>query len=69
MKNVDLSLVKSERWSESRRIEFRAEFFNFANHPNFALPNARFDAPTNFGIITQTISAERQVQFGLRIEY
>jgi len=68
-KNVDLSFIKSEPWGESRRVEFRAEFFNVSNHPNFALPNATFDATTNFGKITQTISAERQIQFGIRIEY
>jgi len=67
--NIDLSLVKSELWGKNGRIQFRAEFFNIMNHPNFALPNARWDAPTNFGKITQTITAERQIQFGVRLEY
>jgi hypothetical protein len=72
-KNVDLSLLKNFPIGESRRIQFRAEFFNIANHPNFALPNARW-APTvagapNFGRITQTIGTERQIQFGLRLDF
>jgi hypothetical protein len=69
LSNIDFSMSKSENIGEGKKIEFRAEFFNLPNHPNFALPNALFDAPTNFGKITQTISNERQIQFGLRLEY
>jgi hypothetical protein len=73
LKNVDLSLLKTFAITESKRLQFRAEFFNIANHPNFALPNARW-APTaagapNFGRITATIASERQIQFGLRFQY
>lgn len=72
-KSVDISLLKNFAISETRRVQFRAEFFNIANHPNFALPNARWAATVagapNFGRITQTIGSERQIQFGLRLEY
>lgn len=71
--SVDFSLSKNFSISESKRVQFRAEFFNIANHPNFALPNARWAATVagapNFGRITQTIGSERQIQFGLRLEY
>jgi len=34
-------------------LQFRAEFFNLFNHPNFALPQGSFGTPS-FGQITQT---------------
>src|SRR5262249_10855836 len=72
-KNVDLSLAKNFQITEARKAQFRAEFFNLTNHPNFALPNARWAATVagapNFGKITQTIGNERQIQLGLRFEF
>jgi hypothetical protein len=36
-------------------LQFRAEFFNIFNHPNFALPNFFVDpGSTQQGLITQT---------------
>jgi hypothetical protein len=43
LRNLDFSMVKDTnvKWlGESGNIEFRAEFFNILNHPNFGLPNA-----------------------------
>ncbi len=37
-KNVDLVIAKETPITERARIQFRAEFFNLANHPNFAPP-------------------------------
>jgi hypothetical protein len=37
-KNVDLSVAKNFNWGEHFRAQFRAEFFNIFNHPNFANP-------------------------------
>ncbi len=53
--NVDFSFGKSERIFEKTTLQFRAEFFNILNHPNFALPNFFVDpgAPQQ-GLITQT---------------
>jgi hypothetical protein len=36
--NVDFSLAKNWRLGEHLRAQFRAEFFNIFNHPNFANP-------------------------------
>jgi hypothetical protein len=41
LNNVDFSVVKDtavSKLGESGKIEFRAEFFDLFNHPNFALP-------------------------------
>src|SRR3954451_22673493 len=38
--NFDFSVTKRIRFSESRELQFRSEFFNFFNHPQFGLPNS-----------------------------
>ena len=37
-KNLDFSLAKNWHFGERVRAQFRAEFFNILNHPNFANP-------------------------------
>jgi hypothetical protein len=37
-RNVDFSVGKNWHFGEQFRIQFRAEFFNIFNHPNFANP-------------------------------
>jgi hypothetical protein len=37
-RNVDFSALKSFRFGERLSMQFRAEFFNLFNHPNFANP-------------------------------
>jgi hypothetical protein len=68
-KNVDLSLFKSYRLTEDRRIEFRAEFFNAFNHPNFAVPSASLSSIGSFGKISSTIGDPRDVQFALKLYF
>ena len=77
LSNFDLSLVKNnyiKRFSESFNIQFRAEFFNVLNHPNFSPPvvnNTLFGANgaalTTAGLITTTSTSSRQLQFALKI--
>jgi hypothetical protein len=66
---LDLSLFKEFRTSESTHLEFRAEFFNIFNIPNFALPsNVNFSSPA-FGAITSTLdnpNDPREIQFALK---
>jgi hypothetical protein len=38
--NWDFSLVKDTRLGERVKMQFRAEFFNVLNHPQFANPEA-----------------------------
>ncbi len=47
--NVDLSVIKRLRLSESKNIEFRAEFFNLFNHVNFANPISDLNAVFSSG--------------------
>lgn len=39
LNNFDLTLVKNTKISEALSVQFRAEFFNLFNHPNFEAPN------------------------------
>ncbi len=65
-RNIDFSLFKEFPFGEARRVEFRAEFFNLTNTPNFGLPGLNFGAG-NFGVIGGQANAPRQVQFGLKL--
>ena len=62
--NLDASLLKDFRVSESARFQFRAEVFNLANHANFGLPISDLASP-NFGRIL-TASQARLMQFALK---
>ena len=49
-------------------VEFRAEFFNLFNHPQFYLPGSD-DRLSGFGAITQTVNNPRLVQFALKLRF
>jgi hypothetical protein len=61
-------LIKDTHITERSTLQFRAEFFNLPNHPTFATPNSTLGNP-NFGTSTNTATAERQIQFGLRLMF
>jgi hypothetical protein len=63
--NVNLSLLKNITLRERLDLQFRAEFFNLFNHPNFNLPDNFLGSPT-FGHILSAQSP-RHVQFGLKL--
>ena len=74
--NADISLLKDTRINERFKVQFRAEFFNFLNHENFALPNSMLysNAGPNVGTagkITSTApnATPRQIQFGLKLNF
>ena len=43
--NLDWSLFKSFAITESSKVQFRAEFFNLFNTPQFDLPNSTIGNP------------------------
>ena len=51
--NLDTSIVKRIPISERYALDLRADFFNFFNHPNFAVPSTTFNTPA-FGLISGT---------------
>jgi Carboxypeptidase regulatory-like domain/TonB dependent receptor len=66
--NLDMSLLKDWKWGEEKSIQFRAEFFNLFNRPNFALPNNQRGNPA-FGQINSTLTDGRVIQLGLKFTY
>jgi hypothetical protein len=73
--NFDFAMMKNTKVSEKLDIQFRAEFFNATNHPNFRAPEsftlftgtAANPAPNpNVGRILTTANSSRQIQFGLK---
>ena len=67
--NLDFSMFKRFRTSDTTNLEFRGEFFNFLNHPNFANSFATLDFkndPANFARINATRGTARQVQLALK---
>jgi hypothetical protein len=65
IRNIDFSLFKAFKFTESMRLEFRAEFFNFFNTPRFADPGTSFGS-SDFGIITSQSNRPRNGQMGIR---
>ncbi len=65
--DFDASLARTFALTETLRLQFRAEGFNIANHPNFALPVADLNSP-NFGQILSAGSA-RLTQFALKLAF
>jgi hypothetical protein len=66
----DISLIKKTKISERLSLEFRGEFFNLFNRPNFAPPangaGATYGA-SEFGAITSQSGTPRDIQFGLKL--
>ena len=65
---VDMTMTKNTKIRERLNLQFRAEFFNIANSPRFAPPNASF-GNAQFGTINAQSNLPRIVQFGLKLIY
>jgi hypothetical protein len=65
--DIDASITRSFRLAERMRLQFRAESFNVANHPNFGLPVADLNSPS-FGQILSA-GSPRLMQFALKLNY
>jgi hypothetical protein len=82
-KRMDFSTFKNWRLTERFTLQFRAEFFNLFNHPNFnspgfggngvvAVPNSTNFNSSSFGEIGSTRDDPydpRQIQFALKLYY
>jgi hypothetical protein len=64
--NIDGSLFKETQIAERYRLQFRAEFFNALNHPQFDLPNATIGS-ASAGVISSTVGSPRDIQLSLRL--
>jgi len=65
--NIDFSMAKNWRFQERYGFQFRAEFFNLLNHPNFV----GFDLDTRnntFGRL-RNAQAAREIQLGVKFTF
>jgi hypothetical protein len=64
--NLTLGVQKRFRgFAESHQLQFRSEFFNALNRPNFNNPGTNPDAAASYGRITSAADG-RIIQFGLK---
>jgi len=83
-RRLDLSFFKDFHINERFRLQFRSEFFNILNHPNFNAPNfggngvvaiggsGDFTNASKFGQIGSTRDAPydpRQIQLALKLYF
>jgi hypothetical protein len=66
--NVDFSILKRTELSESKYLEFRADFFNIANHTQFNNPDGNSSDGSDFGRIKRARDP-RLVQFALKFYF
>jgi len=75
--NTDFSVVKDIPLSfrEGMNLQFRAEFFNLLNHPQFYLGGTGgsgeqdINAQSTFGVINNTVNNARLIQFALKLRF
>ena len=72
--NTDLSLIKHFLLREQLGLDFRAEFFNVLNHPQFFLGGGGsgmqdISAPSSFGVVNETVNNPRVIQFALKLQF
>lgn len=66
--NFDFSLQKITTIKETRRLEFRAEFFNIFNTTQFLNPDGNISDGSDFGRVKHTRDP-RQIQFALKFAF
>jgi hypothetical protein len=66
--NSDISLFRAVHIRDKATLQIRAEAFNFVNHLNLGNPDTGVE-DSNFGVISSTSGAPRELQFGARVEF
>ncbi len=82
LNNTDIALLKDTKIRERLSLQFRAEFFNILNHPNYGAPNVGSGGTGNLftaiangagvpnpnaGRLTTIVGTPRQIQFSLKV--
>jgi hypothetical protein len=71
VKNIDAVLVKTFSANikdHAITTQFRSEFYNLFNHPQFAAPNGTITSQS-FGQVTSQANSSRDIQFGLKVSF
>lgn len=72
--NTDLSFIKHFQLRERMHLDFRAEFFNLLNHPQFFLSGGGsgmqdINQLATFGVVNETVNNPRVIQFALKLMF
>jgi hypothetical protein len=66
--NLDMGLMKNLHITERAGLQFRAEFFNALNRPNFNNPSTNLNCTSSFGKISGA-GSPRILQFALKLSF
>ena len=69
--SLDIAFTKEVHFewsSQNCAVQFRADFFNALNHPQFSNPDTNVSSPT-FGVISSASVNPRVVQLALRFAF
>jgi hypothetical protein len=66
--NSDFSAIKQFTLPRELGLNFRAEFFNLFNHPQFGMPINDINQ-AEFGAVNSTVNNPRLVQLALRLTF
>jgi hypothetical protein len=71
LKNFDFAVFKKTSFGERMGLEFRTEFFNLFNHPQFGFPGTGFVSGNSngFGTVTSQLNNPRLIQFALKFVF
>jgi len=76
--NADVSVQKEFSIDSEKKLQFRAEFFNLLNHPNFdrnegntvtVFSGSSGRRSSSAGRLSATVGTARQIQFALRLSF
>ncbi len=65
---LDMSLLKDFPFTETKRLEFRAEAFNIGNHPVFNAPSGVVDIASG-GQVSSTLNSNRILELALKFYF
>jgi hypothetical protein len=74
-KNFDMVISKNTKLSERLRLEFRSEYYNIFNHPNFQQPDNFINDGSTFGQSSAEVgrndgtTGARQLQFAMKLHF
>ncbi len=66
--NTDFSVIKDFPLPREMGLNFRAEFFNLFNHPEFGMPINDINAP-GFGSVSSTVNNPRLIQLAMKLTF
>ncbi|MBI4891964.1 MAG: TonB-dependent receptor [Acidobacteria bacterium] len=68
IQNLDLSITKNFKISESNNLQYRCEFYNSTNTRNYGIPEARINSSA-FGLEGNTDGGNRRIVMALRYTF